>query len=83
VRSGSGTAAVDGDGDAVDEAGVVAGEVGDRGGDLFWIGDAAGRYQGCELADVSPKPSFAGVRVGPGATALTWTPRGRIRRSRP
>jgi hypothetical protein len=45
VRSGSDTAAVDRDGDAVDEARVVAGEV----GDLCWIGDAAGGYQGCEL----------------------------------
>lgn len=54
LGSGGGAAAVDGDGGAVDEAGFVAGEVGDGGGDLLGFGEAAGGASAANRCGMSP-----------------------------
>jgi hypothetical protein len=54
LGSGGGAAAGDRDSGAVDEAGVVAGEVGDGGGDLLGLGDAAGGASAANRCGMSP-----------------------------
>jgi hypothetical protein len=49
---------------------------------LFGLRGAADRLRRSDLVDHVPNPSFIGVRTGPGATALTRTPEGRIRQLR-
>jgi hypothetical protein len=70
------SAAVDGKRHAVYEAGVVAGEEGDPGGEHFGRREAAGGASAAICRGMSPIPSFIGCRSERGAAALTRTPRG-------
>jgi hypothetical protein len=73
LGSGGDTAAVDGDSDAADEAGVVAGEVDDGGGDLLGLGQAlVSSSKAARLAPQAARPDWP--RLATMVLVLTTAP---------